>query len=73
MNDELNAIWSFLLCNELATEDELQLVTSISGYNLETLNGVIYSRTAYHDIQQLYDCEQETFYFSDEILKHIEQ
>ena len=45
-------IWEFLVEKCIATEEELQLVTSINGYNEETLNDVLYTRTAYRDIEQ---------------------
>ena len=35
------------------TDEELNLVTDINGYNMETLNMVVYARTAYNDIDQL--------------------
>ena len=31
-------IWDFIINNEIATEDELQLITNINGYNKEALN-----------------------------------
>lgn len=37
----------------IATEDELDLITGINGYSLETLNNVIYYRTGYRDIEQV--------------------
>ena len=68
----LDLTWDFILENEIATENELQLVTSINGYNFESLNDIIYARSAYHDIKQLWDCEKSNFYFSDEIVENIE-
>ncbi len=68
----LQLSYDFIIENEIATEKELELVTHINGYNFETINGVIYERTSYHDIKQLYDCEQENFIFNDEIIENIE-
>ena len=51
--NELNTIWDEIIELSIATEEELQLVTSINGYNEETLNDVIYARTGYHDLEQL--------------------
>lgn len=45
--------WEYLVENEIATEEELQLVTSVAGYSDETLNAIIYARTGYHDLEQL--------------------
>lgn len=38
---------------EIATEEELQLITYINGYNYETLNDVIFARTGYRDLYQI--------------------
>lgn len=50
-------IWDYIRENEIATEAELQLVTSMNGYNVETLNSVIYVRTGYRSVEQLEDME----------------
>lgn len=54
---ELTAIWNSIIEYGIATDDELQLVTSINGYSVESLNDVIYCRTGYHDIEQFEECE----------------
>jgi len=56
---EVDKIWDYLLEYEIATEDELRLVTSINGYNIETLNSVLFARTGYRSLDQLEDCESE--------------
>ena len=53
MKDEKARIWDAILEHGIATEEELQLVTNINGYSVETLNDVLYARTGYHDIDQL--------------------
>lgn len=45
--------WDFLIESEIATGEELKLVTSINGMNEDTLNDVIYVRTGTRDIGQL--------------------
>lgn len=45
-------IWEIIVEYCIATDDELGLVTDLMGYNKETLNAVIYSRTGYRDIEQ---------------------
>lgn len=60
-----DAIYDFIRDNEIATESEISLVTNINGYNEETLNAIIWSRTAYHDAKQCYECEPENFYLSE--------
>lgn len=68
MTTEETLIYNFILDNELTTQEALDLATSCSGYNVETLNYVIYYFTSYHDIEQLYDCEKNNYYFNDEVL-----
>lgn len=48
----------YLVESGLATEKEIALVTSIMGNNLEAYNGIIYSRTGYHDLQQCLDMDE---------------
>lgn len=55
----IEKIWDYLIENGIATKDELTLVTNINGYNMETLNDVIYARTGFHDIEQLKGEEEE--------------
>lgn len=56
--ENLMEIWNYLVDNGIATEEELQLITTINGYNEETLNDVIYARTGYHDMTQLKENEE---------------
>lgn len=49
----IDEIWQYIIDNNIATEEELQLITSINGYNEETLNDVIYCRTGYRSVEQL--------------------
>jgi hypothetical protein len=59
MKDKLSEIWDYIELNGIATNEELQLVTCINGYNEETLNDVIYARTGYHSVDQIEECEGE--------------
>jgi len=43
-------IWDYIIENQIATEEELKLITCINGYKEEALNAVIYARTGYHDV-----------------------
>ena len=54
---DLSKLWDNILSYGIATEEELQLITSINGYNETTLNDVIYVRTGYHTIEQYIGCE----------------
>ena len=55
--DTKTKVWDYIIENQIATEEELKLVTCINGYNEEALNAVIYARTGYHDMEQLKECE----------------
>jgi len=51
--------WDFILEYGIANEEELQLVTNINGYNLETLNDIIEVRSGYEDMEQYIEMEIE--------------
>ena len=51
----IEKLWDLIVEYSVATEEELQLVTSINGYSLETLIDVIYVRTGYSIEQFLED------------------
>ena len=65
-------MWDFILENNLCSEETLRLGTQLKGYNEEALNLIINCLTEYHDIEQLYACERENFYFSDEVIEEFE-
>lgn len=52
MAQELIDSWDYMVEQGIATDDELRLVTSIDGMNIDTLNDVLYVRTGYRDIKQ---------------------
>ena len=54
---DLSKLWDNILSYGIATEEELQLISSINGYNETTLNDVIYVRTGYHTIDEYIRCE----------------
>ena len=58
MDRELNMIWEFITDEGIATDEELQLITSINGYNLEALNDVIFVRSGYHSVEQYEESER---------------
>ena len=53
MTKTIEQIWNLLIDYNVATQDELELVTSINGYTIDTLNSIIYARTAYRNLEQL--------------------
>lgn len=54
---ELETLWDMIIAYGIASEETLQVVTDINGYNEETLNDVIYSLTGYRDIEQFMESE----------------
>jgi len=52
-------VWDYLLETEIATENELRLVTNINGYSIESLNDIIYSKTGYRSLEQLQELDDE--------------
>lgn len=50
-------MWMDLVQNFIATDEELELVTSINGLNMEALNDVLYVRTGYRDWEQYMESE----------------
>jgi len=48
-----NEIWDRLVDEGIATEAELELVTDINGFSVETLYDVLFSRTGYRNFEQM--------------------
>lgn len=61
----------FIIENELTTQESIDLASTVAGYCEETMNGIIYALTGFHDIEQLYKCAKNEFYFNDEILAKL--
>ena len=53
MLDDTTKLWYELIDNELFTELELELLTDVNGYSVETLNDAIYARYGYSDYDQM--------------------
>lgn len=51
---DVDDVKNFLIEQEIATEDEISLVTQINGYSIDTLNDILYARTGYHDLDTYY-------------------
>lgn len=63
--ENVDQAYEFMLTNEIASEETLDIITSINGYNIETLNDVLYCQSGYHDFEQLYECEEESYSWDD--------
>ena len=51
--NDVNVLWDELLERDLFTYEELQLLTNINGYSVETLNDAIFARYGYRDFEQM--------------------
>jgi len=59
METQINDLWDYLTETGIATTEEISLVTSINGYNLETLESILYCRTGYHTLEQIQEMESD--------------
>ena len=57
MDEEKNELYDYLIDCNIATEQEICLVTSINGYNIESLESILYSRTGYRSLEQIKEME----------------
>ncbi len=55
--EKISKLWDWLVDVGIATEEELKLITGINGYNIDTLNVVLYYRTGYRTREQYEYCE----------------
>ena len=55
-----NELFDRIINDGIATESEVDLVTDIVGYSIETLNQIIYVRTGYRNIEQYEESEIDT-------------
>ena len=54
--DEIN---DFLIENNIATQEEIDLVCNINGIKIETLNDISFVRTGYRSVEQMIEGEYE--------------
>lgn len=56
MKESIEAmLWDFIVDNNIATEDEVRLVTDINGLNEETMTDIIYAKTGLRSYEQCKD------------------
>lgn len=53
MSTEIATYWDFLTENDIATDDEIRLVTEINGLTLEAMTDILYVRTGYRNLEQM--------------------
>ena len=56
--ENLNTLYEKIVEYGIATEEEINLVTCINGWNEEAMNDIIYTRTGYRDIEQYEESER---------------
>ena len=49
-------LYDWIIERKIVSEETLNIVTSINGYSIETMNDVIYAATGYHNREQLEEC-----------------
>lgn len=66
---ELKEYSNYLINNLGVNEEVLNCITSINGYNENTLDSILYYYTGYRDLEQYLECEdKETYkeYYNEE-------
>lgn len=59
---ELEEYYNYLIDTNIVSEEALQLITNINGYNDQTLDSVLYCLTGYRDLEQYLEYnDRETF------------
>ena len=56
--NNIDGVWDYIIECGIATQEEMELITHINGYSIETLNSVVYARTAFNTVEQFYNEEQ---------------
>lgn len=54
---DLETYWQNLVDYNIATDEEIRLVTSINGWSVDTLDDILYVRTAYRSWEQFAEAE----------------
>lgn len=55
MDEQRDWLEEMLIEFRIATQDEIDLVSNINGYSLETMEDILYARTGLRDIEQFCD------------------
>ena len=58
----LEEYYNYLINYELVSNETLDIITSINGYNEETLDDVLYCVSGYRDIEQYLEYEDKETY-----------
>ena len=60
----VSMLWNFIVDNNIATDNEVLLVSDINGWNEETMTDIIYARTGLRSYEQ---CKDEGYSGTDEL------
>lgn len=52
-------IWETLVELGIATDEEIGLVTALNGRNEKVLNDILYVRTGYRNLEQMFEEDEE--------------
>ena len=52
LDEKRDELWDYMLLREIATKEEMRLVTHINGFRLDVLEDILHTRTGYHDLKQ---------------------
>lgn len=63
----LDIYYDFLVNNNIATADEINLVTNIIGYSEDSLNKILYAKIGYRSYNQVKECEPDNYFFADDV------
>lgn len=56
--DKVDKYYDLLIGSGIVSKEALDLVTTINGYNIDTLNDVLYALTGERDVEEYFkDCE----------------
>ena len=72
----LEEYYNYLIDYELVSQETLDIITSINGYNEDTLNSVLYCVSGYCDIEQYLEYEDtDTYneYYENENESEVEE
>jgi len=53
----IEEMWDYLVNTGTATKEELTLITTINGYNKQSLNDILFVRTGYRDFDQIQEAQ----------------
>ena len=55
----MDELYDYLIDYQIATQEEINLVTKINGYNLDSLEDILYVRTGYRSLEQILEIEND--------------